>query len=62
MHMRHILWNVSDQATGEFVKAFYQKLAATQDVTLSFHHAQDQLRAKYPHPYYWAAFYLSQAS
>ncbi len=56
------LWNVSDQATGEFVKAFYQKLAATQDVTLSFHHAQDQLRAKYPHPYYWAAFYLSQAS
>ncbi len=56
------LWNVSDQATGEFVQAFYQKLAATQDVTVSFHYAQDQLRAKYPHPYYWAAFYLSQAS
>ena len=56
------LWNVNDQATGEFVKAFYQKLAATQDVTVSFHYAQDHLRAKYPHPYYWAAFYLSQAS
>lgn len=56
------LWNVSDQATGEFVKAFYQRLAATQDVKDAFHHAQDQLRAKYPHPYYWAAFYLSQAS
>jgi hypothetical protein len=56
------LWNVSDQATSEFVKAFYQKLAATQDVTVSFHYAQDQLRANYPHPYYWAAFYLSQAS
>ncbi len=56
------LWNVSDQATGEFVKAFYQRLAATQDVKVSFHYAQDQLRAKYPHPYYWAAFYLSQAS
>lgn len=56
------LWNVSDQATAEFVKAFYQKLAVTQDVTVSFHYAQDQLRAKYPHPYYWAAFYLSQAN
>ncbi len=56
------LWNVSDQATGEFVKAFYQKLATTLDVTVSFHHAQDQLRAQYPHPYYWAAFYLSQAN
>lgn len=56
------LWNVNDLATGEFVKSFYQKLAATQDVAVSFHFAQEQLRAKYPHPFYWAAFYLSQAS
>lgn len=56
------LWNVSDRATAEFVKVFYQRLAATQDVKDAFHHAQDQLRAKYPHPYYWAAFYLAQAS
>lgn len=56
------LWNVSDEATGEFVKAFYQQLALTKDVKAAFYYAQDQLRAKYPNPYYWAAFYLSQAS
>lgn len=56
------LWNVSDAATGEFVKAFYSNLATSQDVKASFHYAQDQLKSQYPHPYYWAAFYLSQAN
>ena len=55
------LWSVSDEVTGEFVDAFYQKLAATQEITTSFHFAQDQIKAKHPHPFYWAAFYLSQA-
>ena len=56
------IWNVSDAATGEFVKAFYSNLATSQDVKASFHYAQDQLKSQYPHPYYWAAFYLSQAN
>jgi CHAT domain-containing protein len=55
------LWSVSDEVAGEFVQAFYQRLAATQEITTSFHFAQDQIKAKHPHPFYWAAFYLSQA-
>jgi CHAT domain-containing protein len=55
------LWNVSDRATAEFVQTFYQRLAGTRDVKDAFHHAQDHLRAQNPNPYYWAAFYLSQA-
>lgn len=55
------LWSVNDKVTGEFVQSFYQQLAATQDVTVSFHSAQDAIKAKYPHPFFWSAFYLSQS-
>ena len=55
------LWKVDDSATKDFVSAFYQHLVATKDIAESFHVAQDQIRAKYKKPYYWAAFYLSQA-
>jgi CHAT domain len=55
------LWKVDDTATKEFVTAFYQQLASTKDIAESFHFAQDQVRSKYIKPYYWAAFYLSQA-
>ena len=56
------LWNVDDQATQEFVAAFYEKLSTTKHVAHSFHHAQAAVKAKYPQPYYWAAFYLSQSN
>lgn len=55
------LWNVNDAATRDFVGSFYKHLAANRDVAESFHAAQDELRQKYPDPYYWAAFYLAQA-
>ncbi|QRM18186.1 CHAT domain-containing protein [Dechloromonas sp. TW-R-39-2] len=55
------LWNVDDIATRDFVAAFYQQLAQTHDIVTAFHHAQDEVRKKYPHPYYWASFYLAQA-
>jgi hypothetical protein len=54
------LWKVDDEATRDFVSAFYQRLSATRDVRVSFHHAQSEVRDKYKLPYYWAAFYLSQ--
>jgi len=56
------LWKVDDAATKDFVTSFYTRLAATKDVAESFHGARDEVRAKYVHPYYWAAFYLSQSS
>jgi len=55
------LWNVSDLATRDFVGSFYKHLAASHDVKQSFHAAQEELRQKYPDPYYWAAFYLAQS-
>lgn len=52
------LWNVDDVATSEFVKAFYEQLARSNDVADAFAMSQGQLRQKYPNPYIWAAFYL----
>jgi CHAT domain len=56
------LWNVDDEATKEFVSAFYQNLSLTKHVADSFHFAQAAVKAKYPQPYFWAAFYLSQSN
>lgn len=55
------LWSVDDAATKYFVEAFYEKLIGTKDVTEAFYYAQDEVRKKYPHPKYWAAFYLSKS-
>lgn len=55
------LWSVDDQATKEFVEAFYERLVVGKDITEAFRHAQGEVRQKYPHPKYWAAFYLSKS-
>jgi len=56
------LWKVDDQATKDFVAWFYQDLAQTHIVSTAFLSAQARVKSKYPNPYYWAAFYLSQAN
>lgn len=55
------LWKVDDAATKDFVTSFYGRLVKSKDVAESFHAAQDEVRRKYVHPYYWAAFFLSQS-
>lgn len=53
------LWPVDDASTAQWMHHFYQALAQGQPPTQALAQAQNQLRQRYPHPYYWAAFYLS---
>ena len=52
------LWEVDDHATADFMAAFYQQWKRDQmsSVSRAMASAQDLVRGKYPHPYYWAAF------
>lgn len=54
------LWKVDDQATKEFVQWFYYELSKTRNVRSSFEFARSKVKAKFVHPYYWAAFFLAQ--
>lgn len=52
------LWPVDDDATSLLMIEFYKNYAITQNADTSFKTAQAEVRKKYPHPYYWAAFVL----
>ena len=50
------LWNVHDRSTTELIGSFYGHLAAGQDKAAALGKAMQEVRAAYPHPYYWAPF------
>lgn len=52
------LWNVDDQATSDLMLAFYRNLKGGAGKAAALRAAQNEIRAKYPNPYYWAAFTL----
>lgn len=52
------LWNVDDQATSDLMLAFYRNLKAGAGKAAALRAAQNEIRARYPNPYYWAAFTL----
>jgi CHAT domain-containing protein len=52
------LWDVNDRATTEFMELFYRHLLENQAKALAFQRAVTELRERYPHPYYWAPFFL----
>lgn len=53
------LWNVSDKATQEMMTAFYEYLLLKKlSKAAAFRKAQERIKKKYPHPYYWGAFVL----
>lgn len=52
------LWPVDDYATQYLMTRFYKHYAAAQPVEQAFRTAQKEVREKYPHPAYWAAFVL----
>ena len=52
------LWDVSDNATSEFMLTFYQNLLEGKTKLASFQTAQQQIRKQYKNPYYWAAFIM----
>jgi len=53
------LWKVDDQATQEFMIAFYEQWLKTHDSASAFKAAQIKLKSIYPAPYYWGAFVLT---
>jgi CHAT domain-containing protein len=52
------LWEVNDQVTQEFMGIFYENLLKNQSPGEALKITRAEIRQKYPHPYYWAAFVL----
>lgn len=50
------LWPVHDAATRDLMRAYYRRLRQGDGRAAAMQRAVQELRAKYPHPYYWAAF------
>jgi CHAT domain-containing protein/tetratricopeptide (TPR) repeat protein len=54
------LWKVDDTATQELMVSFYKEwLRKPENMRQAFRSAQQQMREKYTHPFYWGAFVLS---
>lgn len=52
------LWRVSDQATRDLMVSFYQGLLRGRGRAAALQEAERAVRARRPHPYYWAPFVL----
>ena len=50
------LWQVDDEATNTLMAAFHERLAGGATALAALQQAQQETRARYAHPYYWAAF------
>jgi CHAT domain-containing protein len=53
------LWKVDDNATKDFMIAFYRHYLKTNNKGEAFTIAQKAIRQKYVQPYYWGAFVLA---
>jgi CHAT domain-containing protein len=53
------LWSVQDKQTGELMVSFFKHLKEGMSKAEALQAAQREMRANYPHPYYWAAFVLT---
>ncbi|HLZ11139.1 MAG TPA: CHAT domain-containing tetratricopeptide repeat protein [Candidatus Acidoferrum sp.] len=53
------LWDVHDETTAELMKNFYARSAASKDLAGSLRLAMQEIRARHPHPYFWAPFFLT---
>jgi CHAT domain-containing protein len=51
------LWKVDDQATSDLMSRFYNNLSR-YDKREALIRAQLQIKNRYPHPFYWAAFQI----
>ncbi|RMG50783.1 MAG: CHAT domain-containing protein [Acidobacteria bacterium] len=52
------LWIVNDCSTAEFMRCFYSNLSDGLPKRTALRRAQQDVRQRYPHPYYWAPFIL----
>ncbi|HLG57667.1 MAG TPA: CHAT domain-containing tetratricopeptide repeat protein [Vicinamibacterales bacterium] len=56
------LWNVHDESTSAFMTLLYGRIARGAAPVTALRDTMLDLRAKYPHPYYWAPFVLTGKS
>ncbi|MCX8020764.1 MAG: CHAT domain-containing protein [Chitinophagaceae bacterium] len=52
------LWKIDDNATKDFMTAFYTHLMKSKNKYEAYRTAQKHIKEKYIHPYYWGAFML----
>jgi tetratricopeptide (TPR) repeat protein len=52
------LWTVDDQSTATFMTSFYTRLKAGAGPAAALRHAQRELLAQHPHPFFWSPFVL----
>jgi CHAT domain-containing protein len=53
------LWTVSDEATQQLMTLFYENLITQkQSKREAFRNSQNELKKKFPEPYYWGAFVM----
>jgi CHAT domain-containing protein/tetratricopeptide (TPR) repeat protein len=52
------LWPVSDESTSQLMKAFYSCWNAGMSKTAALQRACQEVRANFPHPFFWAPFVL----
>ena len=52
------LWPVDDSVTEQFMAVFYRALAGGMACAAALQCAQLEVRARWPHPYFWAGFTL----
>lgn len=52
------LWRVSDRVTREFMVSFYKHLVHSGDKRKAFEEARQEIRVRYPEPFYWAGFVM----
>ena len=50
------LWKVADDHTRDLMEAFYRGLLDGRPRDSALHDAQQELRARFPQPYFWGAF------
>ncbi len=52
------LWLVQDETTATLMGEWYSEYSRTAEPATALRTAQLALKARYPHPYYWAPFML----
>lgn len=53
------LWQVDDDATTQLMGAFYRNMVKGQSKSEALRQAQLEIRKKWPHPFFWGAFFLT---
>ena len=52
------LWEVSSDETVEYMKAFYSQIKSGKGRSEALRLARDEIKRRYPNPFYWAPFIL----